>query len=44
MIDRMKVQGKHNKKILKTRREMVWKQQRNTKMCETVNPFQCVLV
>ena len=23
---------------------MVWKQQRNTKMCETVNPFQCVSV
>ena len=31
MIDRMKVQGKHNNKIKKTRREMVWKQQRNTK-------------
>ena len=43
MIDRMKVQGKHNK-IKKTRREMVWKQQRNTKMWETGNPFQCVSV
>ena len=40
----MKVQEKHNNKIKKTKREMVWKQQRNTKMCETVNLFWCVLV
>ena len=32
MIDRMKVEGKHNSKIKKTRREMAGKQQRNAKI------------
>ena len=40
----MKVQGKHNNKIKKNQKGNGLEQQRNRKMCETVNPFWCVSV
>ena len=35
----MKVEGKHNSKILKNRREMAVKQQRNAKIGVSIKPF-----
>ena len=39
MIDRMKVEGKHNNKIKITRREMAGKQQRNVKIGLSIKPI-----
>ena len=38
MVDRMKVEGKHNSEIQKTKREMAEKQQRNAKIGVSIKP------
>ena len=39
MVDRIKVEGKHNSEIQKPRREMAEKQQRNAKIGVGIKPI-----